>query len=203
MKAKVILILSILALGAGAGNAHAGGKPIGTVERPSGGNAATKIQWKKCVIDLTAPKEKGRCELGLYDTVDINPTGWWQSDTLAKFSVLPESSGDAKLYYLDEAARLIMEWAKKKRDPHKFWGAVPLEQQPGLPHKNILPPILNPDPGETKQWRIGNVYTDAELKKAMLDAIQWADAWRRYRGAKFGTAYGNGIPDNSGLLGEQ
>lgn len=153
-------------------------KHFGTVERTSPENTTAKD--KQCVIDLTAPKQKGHCELGPNDPpAKIVVMGWHDAGNLGNIA------RDGILYPSDLSVEKRSDLVAQVflRDFVIVDGQI---LGPSGKYLEVENTELNPSVGASKSWQNDNVYTLEESSRAMEVALKWAKAWKRYRGDKFG-----------------
>ena len=153
-----------------------------TVERPPKGGGTTTVEREgPCVIDLTAPKTTGSCNLGVTDPpAKVVVKNWYRATgpvpRLAEEEINKEITGGNKSKYrsADYFARYALENARS--DALGFWTATPI----------TIPDTMDTAPGTQKSEKRSGAYSKEELEAAKSAMLKWAQAWKNYRGSRFG-----------------
>jgi len=168
-----------LAMGAGFTNVFAGGEYADTVERSHG-----------CVLDLTAPKTYAECKLGPNDPPPkLVANGWyapmrtsphrdWRLIEEALTAKTKDSTKD-----VDTTAEYYL--SHKGQSAASFWFYSKLEDINDS--YLLIPASLDAPQGSSEKWEIKDrdLYSLGELKAYKAVMVEWARAWKAYRGSQF------------------
>jgi hypothetical protein len=168
---------------------ESGQEIIDAVRRKYEHSTVSKTGGKSCMIDLTAPKDKGHCELGPNDPpAKLVVKGWYVvtrwGPTLNGYQLEYTDLNELSVRLKKSPFEYISEIDVDSDDPMDFWYAKPANKEYPVDKELFV------EEGETVKWRLQEgqteeqmpvipVYTKEELSTAMRTVQKWSKLWKQ------------------------